>query len=204
MVMLRKPTVHAFDKSFQAAKVYEAELDKHFVPAYDITPATYEQERLGIDRFFAHRSTGVCYSVEYKTDHKTHETGNVFVETMSVDTAGKRGWAYTSTAQVLVYFVPQEEYALRADMTEIKRRLPEWSGYRQAEAMNRGRSGDYYRTLGLLVPVRVFGDACVAVHDVASPLDGPEEPLEELTICIHDAPAGKCYFCSGRWLEVSG
>lgn len=202
--MLNRPTVHAFDKSFESNKHFEAELDKHFLPAYDIEPATREQERLGIDRFFEHRTTGVCYSVEYKTDHKTHETGNVFIETMSVDTAGRRGWAFTSTAQVLVYFIPGEEYAMRADMTEVKRGLPEWSGYPEAQAMNRGRSGDYYRTLGLLVPVDVFGRVCEAIHDVSAPLDAPENPLEEVTICKHEVPTGACKVCNGYVKRLIG
>lgn len=195
MVVLKKPVVHTFDKSFKSAKLYEAELDKHFGQTFRITPASPEQERLGIDRFFEHHHSGVRYSVEYKTDHKTPETGNVFIETMSVDTHGKRGWAYTSTAQVLIYFIPGHEYALRADMTAIKNRLVEWAVYPQASAWNRGRGGEYYKTLGRLVPLEEFRRVCVGIHDVAEPLDA--SGFGGLDICIHDVPPQICACCSG-------
>lgn len=195
MVLLNKPTLHTFDKSLKSAKLYEAELDKHFGQTFQITPAGHEQERLGIDRFFEHRHTGVRYSVEYKTDHKTPETGNVFIETMSVDTHGKRGWAYTSTAQVLVYFIPGYEYALRADMTAIKNNLVEWTVYPRAPAWNRGRGGEYYKTLGRLVPLGEFRRVCVDIHDVAQPLDA--SGFGGLDICIHDMPPEVCKLCNG-------
>lgn len=195
MVILNKPAIHTFDKSLKAAKLYESELDKHFVQSFNINPATLEQERLGIDRFFEHRASRVCYSVEYKTDHKTPETGNVFIETMSVDTAGKLGWAYTSLAQVLVYFVPEHEYAMRADMTAVKRMLPEWQAYREAAAWNRSRSGDYYRTVGKLVPLEEFRRVCVDIHDVAAPLDA--SGFGGVPICQHDVPPEVCKSCNG-------
>lgn len=191
-------TVHTFDKSYEAAKLYDAELDKHFGQAYDLTKASRAEERRGIDRFFCHRQTGVSYSVEYKTDHKAHESGNVFIETMSVDTAGKRGWAYTSTAQVLVYFIPQREAALRADMLTVKRRLSEWAVYPERPAWNKSRSGELYRTLGLLVPLEVFRAACVGEHDVAEPLDALVEYRRlGLGVCIHELPSEICKVCNG-------
>ena len=205
MVMLDRPTVHTFDKSFKAAKLYEAELDKHFGQRFNITPATRPQERMGIDRFFEHQSSGVRYSVEYKTDHQSPETGNVFIETTSVDTARKKGWAYTSLAQVLVYFIPAYEYAMRADMTVIKRLLPEWKEYYEATAWNRGRDGESYRTLGRLVPLDEFRRACVQVHDVAAPLDAFGTDAVS-SICKHDVPEDICAVCSGyvrRMIEVA-
>lgn len=203
-------TVHTFDKSYEAAKLYEDELDKYFGQAYELQKATRLEERRGIDRLFRHRASGVCYSVEYKTDHKAHETGNVFVETMSVDTADKLGWAFTSTAQVLVYFVPQHETALRADMLTIKRKLCEWNIYPEAPAWNKSRSGELYRTLGRLVPLEVFRAVCVGEHDVAEPLDalglGQEHRRIGLGICIHRLPTELCQLCNGavrRLIEES-
>ncbi len=198
------PTIHTFDKSHEKAKLYEVELDKYFEQAYRITPATREQERAGVDRFFEHLVTGVQYSVEYKTDHETPRTGNVFVETMSMETTQKLGWAYTSLAQVLVYFVPGQEYALRADMTAIKRCMSKWSVYREATAWNRSRSGEYYRTLGRLVPVGEFRGACVQVHDVATPLDASDDFTGALTICKHDMPPRVCKVCNGTARALIG
>lgn len=205
MVVLRKPTVHTFNKSFKESKMYEAELDKAFGQAYIIEQATREQERFGIDRVYEHRLSRVRYSVEYKTDHKTPETGNVFIETTSVDSAGKRGWAFTSTCQVLIYFIPGFEYALRADMMDIKRRLPEWiERFAEAPAMNKDRSGKYYRTLGQLVPLSVFRESCVDVHDVAFPLDALEPGFTPgIPFCIHEIPVETCY-CCGNAVETAG
>lgn len=198
MVKLNTPTMHSFDKSFQTSKVYEAELDKHFGQAYEITDATRNEERSGIDRFFAHRISGVRYSVEYKTDHVTPRTGNVFVETTSVDTAGKLGWAYTSMAQVLIYYIPEHEYALRADMTTIKRQLPAWTTYPEAPAWNKSRSGETYRTLGRLVPLEEFRLACVQVHEVAAPLDVMNDWREYgMAECLHELPREVCCICNG-------
>ncbi len=198
--------VHAFDKSFKAAKLYEAELDKHFGQFFDITAASREQERLGIDRFFEHRRSGMRYSVEYKTDHATPETGNVFIETMSVDTAGKRGWAYTSTAQVLAYYVPEDGYVMRADMTAIKRAMPGWSGrsYREATAWNRGGNGESYRTLGRLVPVEEFRRVCSGIGDVTRLPGGEEWEPWGIRQCIHDLPRDICKVCNGTVKRMIG
>jgi hypothetical protein len=201
-VAARKPQVHTFDKSFEDARLYEAELDKFFGQSYEITKATRAEERKGIDRFFRHLASKVAYSVEYKTDHKTAETGNVFVEAMSVDTAGKLGWAYTSCAQVLVYFVPQLETAFRADMTAVKRALDNWSVYPERPAWNRSRSGEYYRTLGYLVPLGVFRKVCLMEHDVARPLDA--SGFGGVAACRHDLPAEICKLCNGTVRRLIG
>jgi hypothetical protein len=164
--------LHDFTRSFETNKAYEAELDKHFAVEFDITPATRRQERAGIDRFFVHKGSGVRWSVEYKTDHMTATTGNVFVETVSVDTDGKPGWALTSLAQLLVYYVPPKEYALLADMGAVKRSLADWERFRRAEVDNGS-----YRTVGLLVPLEAFRAACYEVQTVLAPVD--ETSLEE-------------------------
>jgi hypothetical protein len=190
--------IHTFDKSFEEAKLYEAELDKYFGVSYEIEEASRLQQSAGIDRIFIHRVTGAWYYVEYKTDHRTHETGNVFIETMSVDTADKPGWAYTSGAQVLVYFVPGYETAYRIDMMTIKRKLPQWSAYRKAPAWNRSRDGSLYQTFGHLVPLDVFRKSCVQEHEVARPLDSADSWQEPgLPICIHNCPSEICKVCNG-------
>lgn len=200
MVLLKKPSMHTFDKSFEKARLYEAELDKFFDGAYRLEHATMEQERSGIDRIFENRRSRVRYSVEYKTDHQAHETGNVFIETMSVDSADKKGWAFTSVSQVLVYFIPKLEYAMRADMLDVKRRLPEWiHRYREVPATNKSRGGEFYRTLGRLVPVDVFRECCLEIHDVAAPLDAAYQGFSPgIPFCIHDIPVETCGCCGVR------
>lgn len=191
-------TLHTFDKSFEGSKLYDAELDKYFGVAYEIRKATRDQERMGIDRIFVHRVTGTWYYVEYKTDHRTPDTGNVFVETISVDTADKIGWAFTSAAQVLVYFVPAYERAYRIDMMTVKRKLPAWGVYREGKAWNKGRDGSLYLTWGRLVPLNTFRASCIKEHEVSQPLDALDEWREPgLSICIHDTPTAICKLCNG-------
>lgn len=143
-------------------------LDRHFSKRYDIDPVDGKQQRQGIDRIWTHKGDGREYTVEYKTDSRTAETGNVFIETMSVDTEEKLGWAYTSKAQLLVYYVPQCETAYTGtayivEMTKIKKLLPKWSkAYkdRVVSVPNGDENGVNYHTWGILVPLAVFESLC--------------------------------------------
>ena len=104
---------YQFDAQHADGLAGEAFLDALFSRWYRIRPASAAQQRRGIDRWF--RTTTRRLAVEYKTDHTAARTGNAFVETVSVDTAHKPGWAYTSQADYLVYYIPPDGlvYVLR-------------------------------------------------------------------------------------------
>lgn len=137
----------------------EARLDRHFADRFQIEPATHNQQRQGIDRRFTHRESGIIYTVEYKTDWTAGRTGNAFVETVSVDRERTPGWAYSSQAEWLVYFVPKRLTIYRIAFTDLRARLPLWlATCKPAPPIpNHG-----YHTLGILVPLCEF--AQVADH----------------------------------------
>ena len=131
---------------------YERRLDEHFRKfRVQITPATMEQQRQGIDRVFFFPATGSRDTIEYKADSIAGKTGNAFIETVSVDTPSisKPGWAVTSQAKYLVYMVTDPEAIYLVLMANIKAMLPKWrERYPTKAAQNNG-----YRTLGVVVPI---------------------------------------------------
>lgn len=140
----------------------EAFLDEFFDRAYEITPATSEEQRLGIDRHFVNRETGNKLTVEYKTDEKAQKYHNAFVETISVDQRGKSDWAYTSHADRLIYYVVGDELIYVLHFIDLRKRLPEWAAkYPTGRAKNKG-----YWTYGLLVPLHEFERCAVRVFSV--------------------------------------
>lgn len=130
----------------------EARLDAWFGHWFTIRHATMEEQHRGIDRIFTRHDNGKCYAVEYKTDSRASSTGNAFVETVSVDTVGKPGWAYSSEADYLLYYVPVSEVIYIIPMVNLRQRLPQWQRQYQARKIpNQG-----YCTHGLLVPLDEF------------------------------------------------
>lgn len=130
----------------------EAFLDTFFAPDYQIAPVTMELQRQGIDRIFTSRHTRVSFSVEYKSDAKARKTHNAFVELTSVDKTDKAGWAHSSKATFLIYYVPGDELIYVVRFTTLRKSLPAWGlKYPLKPALNDG-----YRTWGLLVPLHEF------------------------------------------------
>ena len=142
--------LHHFDASFERGLEGEARLDDLFRPWFAISPASDIEQRRGIDRWFVGRKTGWPRSVEYKTDYRTGQTGNVFIETSSVD--GKRaGWAQTSEAEWLVYYVaPHTAYLAR--MAAVRDGLARWA----ARFPERRVYNDGYTSRGVIVPAWEF------------------------------------------------
>lgn len=142
---------YQFNQQLTAGEKGERKLDAYFTKWFKITPATPAEQRQGIDRHFAH-SDGSRYTVEYKTDHTAGKTGNAFVETISVDTQNKPGWAITSQAQILLYYIPDAGAIYVIPFPTLRQALPTWQQrYPQRAIPNRG-----YHTHGILVPLREF------------------------------------------------
>ena len=154
--------VYDFDEQKAKGNAGEQFLDRWFGAEYDIRPATRHGQRRGIDRVFSHRQTGRRLAVEYKTDYKAAQTGNAFVETVSVDTAGKPGWAHSSKADYLVYYVPGDGLIYVLALETLRRQLPRWvRQYSLRSAQNEG-----YATHGVLVPLAEFERYAEAVISV--------------------------------------
>lgn len=136
--------MYDFQKQLVISKIFEAQLDGFFNSlGVEIKPVSMELERLGIDRIFYVGKERL--SVEYKIDLTAQRTGNAFVET---EVANKAGWAYTSTAQVLVYFVPPMIYL--CPMLFLKGMVEQWSKQYKASPPIKNRG---YVARGILVPL---------------------------------------------------
>jgi len=142
--------VHDWDNEYQKGIQVEAYLDAVFVLlGYGVKQATRDQQRQGIDRLLTNSRTGLITPVEYKGDFRASETGNAFIETVSVDTAGKRGWAYTSGALYLIYCLPLDDLIYVISMATLRENLSRWAqAYKAVPATNQG-----YTTYGILVPL---------------------------------------------------
>lgn len=143
--------VYKFDEQYSAGKKGEAFLDKFFAErGHNIQKATRVQQRTGIDRIFRKDSKAV--RVEYKTDLIAHRTGKVFIETVSVDTNGKMGWAYRSRADLLAYYIPELPLILVIPLARLREQLPHWlEQFPTRAARNKG-----YATHGILIPTEVL------------------------------------------------
>src|SRR5688572_15613823 len=115
---------------FYQGKAVEAFLDEFFTArGWRIEQTTPHEERvlcLGDRHFYSDQQH---LHVEYKSGIQTYFTGNVFLETISVDSANKPGWVYTCLADYLMYatllngcILVYRPDALRAQMDALKRR----------------------------------------------------------------------------------
>jgi hypothetical protein len=155
------------DEQLVEGQRYEAELDEYFSRWYRIEATNGQVGRWlqqhGIDRIFVAKNHEKWrWSVEYKADKRAADTGNAFIETKSVDTQDKSGWAYTSTAQLLMYYIPPSGVIYVVAMTDLRQKLPQWvRSYPERACLNQDpRTGRQYRTLGRIVPLDAFGDVC--------------------------------------------
>jgi len=129
---------------------------------FDWLPATNEQQKNGIDGIVTCRKTNRQWSVEVKSDSRAAETGNIFVETVSVDVTGQPGWAYTSLAQVLFYYIPPLNIAYVAYMTKIKELVCGWESEFHSQPIPNSGYYEDYQTTGLLIPLKEFLKQCRA------------------------------------------
>jgi hypothetical protein len=150
---------HSFTEKLNEGKNWERKLDQFFANRFAIAPATLQEDKAGTDRWFS-RGAARPFGVQYKADPKCIQTGNIFIETVSVDAPKlKQGWVYTTEAKFMVYLIPPPVgliYICR--LSDIRQALPEWSAkFPRGTCPNKG-----YYTIGILVPRAEF--ARVALH----------------------------------------
>ena len=143
---------HNFAAKLRQGEEIERLLDDFLDATYVIRKATTEEQRQGIDRWLTPidpDGTGETISIDYKADWLAVRTGHVFIETISVDRAGKSGWALSSQAQFIFYYLPQRRKLYMLSMAEIQAALPHWALiYQTRLAHNEG-----YESAGVLVPL---------------------------------------------------
>ena len=92
-----------------------------------------------------------------ESDWKAAVSSNMFLETVSVDTYDIPGWAYTSIAQYLLYFIPPANIFYMLPMAEIKRKLSDWLvGRNPIRVRNRE-----YSAYGVLLPLPIIRQECI-------------------------------------------
>ena len=143
--------MYGFKEQLTKGEQSEADLDAFFAQWYDIQPVGMDMQRQGVDRIFTRKDNGWIYKVEYKTDWTASKTGNAFVETVSVDTANKSGWAHSSQADYLIYHVPGDELIYVIQLNKLRSCLHRWKNNPILKIPNNG-----YNTIGLLVPLCEF------------------------------------------------
>lgn len=167
----RRVPPYSMAQQLRKGETAEAHLDQHFADRFRIVPASREQQRLGIDRIFIKHTTGHSYTVEYKTDWTAGRTGNAFVETVSVDSGQIPGWAYSSHAEWLLYFVPATRTIYLITFADLRAQLSQWISTCKAAPPipNAG-----YHTLGILVPLTKFARVASRI-EVCSAISGPAQ-----------------------------
>lgn len=147
-----KRLMYSFDEQLKLGQKYERMLDRHFARNFDIEPVTMADERAGIDRYFTDKRNGNRYAIQYKADKTAARTGNAFVETISVDTEHKPGWAISCAADYIVYYIVDSGPAYVIEPSKIKARVEGWEAqYQTRRIPNKG-----YHTVGILVPLDEF------------------------------------------------
>lgn len=141
--------VEQYEKGMEGELV----LDKYFSQWYDIKPATLVQQKdEKIDRLFRRKnSDGPWKKVEYKTDSRTDQTGNLFIETWSAVEWRRYGWAFASKADIIIYYaLPDTVYII--ERNQLQDALLHWiRQYKPHRIKNNG-----YTTEGLAIPADVI------------------------------------------------
>jgi len=150
-------TVYTFPEQLEKGEAYEVILDTFFSSQYDIEEATFREQGLGIDRFFTSKKRGIRASIEYKTDFIAQRTGNVFIEVEDGD-GRALGWASSSIAQILIYFIPEMNVIFMADMLKIKLNIDLLCVRYGVKIVE----NETYRVLGAPVPIDKFRDYVIS------------------------------------------
>lgn len=143
---------------------------------YQIRRATDEEQRRGIDLIIT-TSDGTEHKIEVKVDFRAADTGNAFIETTSMemrpisvgvaaalDTA-KPGWAKTTQADILLYWVHGLGKVFVLLPGSLRAALGEWGErYRTRSVDN-----EFYRTIGIIVPLTELARISTEVFDLAPP-----------------------------------
>lgn len=140
---------------YEHGKFVEAYLDGFFQErGYGIrqtTPAEERQHCFG-DRYFT--KNGISFYVEYKSGIQTHYTGNIFLETISVDdpTSFREGWVYTCNADWLIYATILDGCLLVFKPSKLRMMIGELKKQFKEVATSKNQNNGY-NTHGIIVPL---------------------------------------------------
>lgn len=124
--------VHDFARSLALGEAHEALLDSAFESrGWKVIPATDTEQRDGVDRWLSKEDEGGArWSVEYKADLRSEETGNYALELLSSipdnDGPVRTGWALRAGADWLVFFKPVESVAFIVRAWMLRAAVRRW------------------------------------------------------------------------------
>jgi len=139
---------HDFQVQKRIGEQAELLLDRFIAAHCYLEKASRHLQRQGIDRVI--QLDGRTFYLEYKADFKAHQTGTAFIEVISADAGHTAsGWATTSKADLLIYFLPRIGRVYVVPMFRLRQQMRHWEGYAIGKARN-----SHYHTHGLLVPLQ--------------------------------------------------
>jgi hypothetical protein len=151
--------MYQFNGQAKQGKAAEQTIDTYLGQWFHVYPVGPQEQRHGIDRRLVGLKNGQKLSMEYKVDRTAGSSGNAFIE---VGLPGnKAGWARTSEADFLAYYVPGRSTLYLVRMSVVRGKLGEWAGYGSARATSSGG-----QSVGLLVPLNVLGSVSEQVHKI--------------------------------------
>lgn len=156
---MSKP-IYTFNTQLQAGDEAELKVWKSYRARFDSdwreqkATVAVGGQKMGIDYFLYNPLLDSVLGVEIKSDMQAQNTGNVFLETISVSKARTPekvdafGWMVTSKADILLYAVPAAGYYFECKLPELRRFLTaHMDGFRLRECKN-----SEYSSFGFLVP----------------------------------------------------
>jgi hypothetical protein len=151
-------TVHDWQRTLNLERKGEFVLDALFGSKFIIVQATKaHQLKQKIDRFLVHNTDGrLIYRVDYKTDFRAAETGNLAIEHISVqkeDHIEAMGWIHTTIADLIVYYVPGFDTVYVMKVKPIRERYSEIQQF-PLKKTGSSRNGRFlYNTYNYCVPI---------------------------------------------------
>lgn len=147
---------YSFNTQYRKGNDAERFIYEQFQGRFSVIPAPSYLQEQGVDFTFTDLVNHQVYTVELKTDTKAAVTGNVFIETVSVDRPGEPpipGWIHSSTADWLLYYLPNTmpSRILRISFDRLRDAFSTWN-YSQRRIPNKSNRGDYH-TVGMIVPL---------------------------------------------------
>ena len=140
-----------FDTQLKLGQGYEKDIFEHLKKdnwIIDIGDRSFQQQ--GIDCIIS--KGDLTYSIEIKSDTRASKTGNLFIETISVDRQNKKGWAYTTQSDFIFYYLPIDLIVYILSSKWVKASVKKWESiYPKRTIKNQG-----YNTVGLLIPLWFF------------------------------------------------
>jgi hypothetical protein len=147
---------------FKSGMAVEDFLDQYFGAEFEIKRTTQHQERvlcLG-DRIY--KNGDKSFFVEYKSGIQTHYTGNIFLETISVDNPCKPGWVYTCQANFVLYAVLLDGMILVFKPDDLRRQIAELKTKFPEKPTGKGQNKNY-NTHGIIIPLNYAQNLAVKI-----------------------------------------